>query len=201
MLWDCGSTLSFITFQKAKKLQLQERKIRLQIVKVGGEMKEFYSRWYQLSLTDKDGKSVNVEMLGIDSISTDIAEVKLDKVAPLFDKIKLSELNRPKEGKIDFLIGYEYAAFHPVRKQTCGHLLMLENRFGCVIGGSHPTLKENTRKLVQHTMIHFASASVEDFYIMENLGVECTPKSDPCRCGCCHPGGKNMSLKDGKNIT
>ena len=41
VLWDGGSTLSFITFQEAKKLQLQEQKIRLQIVKVGGEMKEF----------------------------------------------------------------------------------------------------------------------------------------------------------------
>ena len=89
----------------------------------------------------------------------------MDRVAHLFNKVKLSELNRPKEGKIDCLIGYEYAAFHPVRKQACGHLLILENRFGYVIGGSHSRLKENTRKLVQHATVHFASASVEDFYI------------------------------------
>ena len=134
--------------------------------------------------------------VGNDSISTDIAEVKLDRVAPLFNKIKLSELNRPKEGKIDFLIGYEYAAFHPVRKQACSHLLILENRFGYVIGGSHPRIKENTRKLIQYATVHFASASVEDFYIMENLGVECTLECGSCRRGHCHPGGKNMSLKD-----
>ena len=107
MIWDGGSTLSFITFQKAKKLQLQEQKIRLRIVKIGGEIKEFDSCQYQLSLTDKDGESVNVEVLEMHSISTDIAEVRLDRVAPLFNKIKLSELNRPKEGKIDCLIGYE----------------------------------------------------------------------------------------------
>ena len=191
VLWDGRSSLSFITFQKAKKLRGQ--KVRLQIVKI--EIKEFDSCRYQLFLTDKDGESVNVEVLGIDSISTDIAEVKLDRVTHLFNKVKLSELNRPKEGKIDCLIGYEYAAFHPVRKQACGHLLILENRFGYVIGGSHPRLKENTRKLV-HATVHFASASVEDFYIMENLGVECTPKCGSCRCGYCHPGGKNISLKD-----
>ena len=159
-------------------------------------MKEFDSHWYQLSLTDKDGEIVNVEVLGIDSISTNIAEVRLNRVAPLLNKIRLSERNRPKEGKINCLIGYEYAAFHSVRKQACGHLLILKIRFGYVVGGSHPRLKESTRKLVQHAMVRFASASVEDFYIMENLGVECTPKCGSCRCGRCHPGGKNMSLKD-----
>ena len=87
----------------------------------------------------------------------------MDRVAHLFNKVKLAELNRPKEGKIDCLIGYEYAAFHPVRKQACGHLLILENQCGYVIGGSHPRLKKNTRKLVQHATVHFASASVEDF--------------------------------------
>ena len=130
-------------------------------------------------MTDKDGESVNVEVLGIDSISTDIAEVKLDRFAPLFNKIKLSELNRPKEGKIDCLIGYEYAAFHPVRKQACGHLLILENRFGHVIGGSHPRLKENTRKLVQHTTVHFASASVEDFTSWKILVLSALPNVAP----------------------
>ena len=82
-----------------------------------------------VSLTDKDGKSVSVEVLGIDLISTDIAEVKLDRVAPIFNMIKLSELNLPKQGRIDCLIANEYAACHPVRKQACGHLLILENRF------------------------------------------------------------------------
>ena len=46
VLWDGGSTLSFITFQKAKKLQLQGQKIRLQIIKIGGEIKEFDLRRY-----------------------------------------------------------------------------------------------------------------------------------------------------------
>ena len=140
VLWDGGSTLSFIAFQKARKPQLQEYKISLQIVKIGGEMNEFDSCRYQLSLTDKDGGIVNVEVLGIDSISTNIAEVRLNRVAPLFNKIRLSELNRRKEGKINCLIGYEYAAFHPVRKQACCHLLILEIRFGYVVGGSHPRL-------------------------------------------------------------
>ena len=64
-------------FRKQRNSNSKGKRLRLQIVKMGGrgEVKEFDSRWYQLFLTDKDEKSVNVEVLGIDSISTDIAEV------------------------------------------------------------------------------------------------------------------------------
>ena len=37
---------------------------------------------------------------------------------------------------------------------------------------------------------------VEDFYKLEQLGVECTPKCGSCRCGQCHPGVKSKTLKD-----
>ena len=37
VLWDGGSTLSFITFELAKRLKLSGQKVRLEIVKVGGE--------------------------------------------------------------------------------------------------------------------------------------------------------------------
>ena len=41
VLWDCGSTLSFITFEKARELELTpKRKLLVQIEKVGGELEE-----------------------------------------------------------------------------------------------------------------------------------------------------------------
>ena len=49
-------------------------------------------------------------MLGIDNISTDIVEVKLDGILKLFDGLKATGLNR--HGRIDCLIGYQYAAFY-----------------------------------------------------------------------------------------
>ena len=156
VLWDCGSTLSFITFKQAKKLRLNGKRVRLQIVKVGGETRELDSYCYQLYFQDKDNKTVEVEVLGIDSISTDICEVKMDDIPALFDCISVSDLDRPNEGQIDCLIGYQYAGFHPVRKQAAGHLLILENRFGYVVGRSHPKLKEKTRKLVQHVTVNHA---------------------------------------------
>ena len=78
--------------------------------------------------------------------------------------------------------------------EAAGHLLLLGNRFGMIIGGTHPTLKERTRKVLQHATVHHAMVRVEDFYKLEQLGVKCTPKCGSCRCGQCHPGGKSMTL-------
>ena len=41
IMWDGGSTLSFITFSKAKEMRLTDNgKVRLQIVKMGGAIEE-----------------------------------------------------------------------------------------------------------------------------------------------------------------
>lgn len=114
----------------------------------------------------------------------------------LFENTSPHQLDRPRKGQVDCLIGYEYAAFHPVRKQATGHLLLLENRFGTLIGGTHPSLIEETKKVLQHATVHHAMVRVDDFYKLEQLGVECNPRCGSCKCGQCHPGGKNMTLKE-----
>ena len=116
----------------------------------------------------------------------------------LFKNPKAQEVDRPKEGEVDCLIGYEYAAFHPHRTEAIGHLLLLHNRFGTIIGGTHPKLEEKTWKIVQHVTVHHANANVkmEDFYSIERLGVDCSPPCGSCKCGQCHSGGKDMTIKE-----
>ena len=46
----------------------------------------------------------------------------------LFHAVSKTEVDRPA-GNIEFLIGYEYAGFHPVRMQSSDHLLLLGNQF------------------------------------------------------------------------
>ena len=196
VLWDGGSTFSFITFKLAKRLKLSGQKVKLEIVKVGGETNILDSRRYELCLTDKHGDTVTIEVFGINKLSTDIVELKLDSILKLFDGLEATVLNRPRHGRIDCLIGYQYAAFHPTKKCEVNHLLLLENRFGYVISGSHQILVDNTKKVVQHAKGHHATGRVEDFYAMENLGIECRSRCGSCKCGRCHLGGKNMSLKE-----
>ena len=76
--------------------------------------------------------------------------------------------------------------------------MLLENGFGMLIGGKHPTLIEEIKKVLQHATVHHAMVRVNDFYKLEQLGVECKPRcgSSTIKCGQCHPGGKHMTLKE-----
>ena len=102
-----------------------------------------------------------------------------ENLANLFKGMSKGDIMQPA-GPVDVLIGYEYAAYHPQRTQNVGHLLLLQNRFGLCIRGTHPSIKDEIKKhdlsyaRVQHVI------KVEDFYKIENLGVECVP-----RCGSC----------------
>ena len=154
------------------------------------------SRCYELSLADKHGDTITIEVLGIDNISTAIVEVQLDGILKLTDGLEVINLNRLGHGRIDCVIGYQYTAFHPTKKCAVDHPLLLENRFGFVTGGSHPILVDNTKKVVQQAKVHHAVGRLEDFYAMENLGIECGPRCGSCKCEQCHLGGKNMSLKE-----
>ena len=40
----------------------------------------------------------------------------------------------------------------------------------------------------------------DQFHTIESLGVTCQPRCGSCRCGKCHPGGKDMTLKDEKEF-
>ena len=66
VLWDAGSTISFITFKKAKMLKLQGSKEHLQIIKVGGEAEDLISCRYKLFMTDLREELVEVDVLGLE---------------------------------------------------------------------------------------------------------------------------------------
>ena len=130
----------------------------------------------------------------MEQISSEIKPVDLKKVLPLFRSLKNEDNCRPK-GSIDVLIGYDYAAFHPVMKGSAGHLLLLSNKFGKCFGGYHPLLKERTSKsnfLVNHASI---GITLEEFESLESLGIKCFPRCGNCQCGRCPIGSNKYSIK------
>lgn len=200
VLWDGGATISLITFNKAKELNLDGENIQLSVVKVGGSKEEIRSSVYTLPLIDESGKTVTFQVYGIDRISSPMQYINLEGVLHLFEGLNKDDIERP-EGEIDVLIGFEYAGHHPVRKQSSGHLLLLRNRFGYCLGGSHMQLAESTINLIQNaTAHHIARVDIESFFDTEALGVECSPKCGSCRCGRCPIGGKSFTLKEEREL-
>ena len=197
-MWDTASTLSLITFRLAKELRMEGVPVELEICMVGGATTEVDSMKYYISLIDINKQEVRIEVFAIETISSDIESVNLTEVKKMFTSKQASGVERPKSGSVDLLIGFRYAAFHPTKVEEVGHLLLMKNRFGELIAGSHPTLKETTRKLVKHATILYTKGSFEQFQDIESLGVACSPKCGGCRCGKCQTGGKDMTIVEEK---
>ena len=174
--------------------------MQLSIQTVGGNVTSVESCLYTVKLIDQSGEQIEVEVLGIERISSDISSINVNEIANLFS-INSDVIGRPMKGSIDLLIGVQYAGYHPVRQASKGHLLLLKNRFGTTIQGSHPSVIEETKidsmcSQVKHATVMHVAENAERFYSIEGLGVTCQPKCGSCRCGKCHPGGKNMTLKE-----
>ena len=200
-LWEAGSTLSFITFKLAKKLRLDGEPLVLNLITLGGVNSKVNSQKYKVIVTDNLGSQVEMEVLGIEQISTDIEEINLSEVIPKFKKHQTTKVLRPSNGCIDLLFGFQYAAYHPIPVEAVGHLLLMENRFGVIVAGSHPDLQENTQKIVKHAVVLHTDVKPDDFYNIESLGVSCVPGCGSCKCGNCHPGGKNMTLQEERELS
>ena len=108
-IWDPGSTLSFITFALAKELCLNGEPVDLEICTVGGIETKIKSQKYNLVLFDRDGIEVQIEVMGIEQISTSIESVNLEGVLNLFKNNGTAEINRPDSGSVNLLIGFSYA--------------------------------------------------------------------------------------------
>ena len=197
-MWDPGSTLSFITFSLARELKLEGVPIELEICTVGGAVTKVNSKKYCISVFDKNGQDVKIEVLGIETISTDVEATDLAEVKNLFTNEEVKYVERPRHGLVGLLIGFSYAAYHPVKLEEVGHLLLMRNRFGSIMAGAHPSIKEKTRKVVKHAMVLHSQGSFEEFQSIESLGVTCTPKCGGCRCGTCQTGGKDMTIVEEK---
>jgi len=168
-MWDNAASLCFNTNAKAK-----------QEVKLGGQNEKIETMKYKLPLLDKQGHAVELEVYGINKITSDIEHVDEESTAHLFRNIIKDEIARPA-GQVNVLIGYEYAAYHSEKEQNIGHLVLPKNRFGRCIGGTHPLLKEmcvahDLRNARVNTMV--SKVNIDDCYTIEAVGVQCKP-----RCG------------------
>ena len=164
ILWYGGATISLITFKKAREMGLVGDPIKMAVIKVGGEKQELSSYIYDFPIIDKDHKIVHFQVYGINQISTGVSRKNLPNAKHLFKILSPHAIKR-STGEIDVLIGFEYARSHQVFEQSCIHLLVLRNRFGKGIDGSHSLLKENTQKIILHAaVLHVDKVRINNFY-------------------------------------
>ena len=139
-LWDGGSTLTFITFDKAKSLQLHGKDVKLALVSIGGKSTEIDSKMYKLKLINQEGQMVEIDAYGIQKISSQVERVSYETIAEILG-VKPCDVSRPIRGEIEILIGQQAASLHPVRVKAVGNLILMKNEFRLVVSGSHPKIK------------------------------------------------------------
>ena len=125
--------------------------------------------------------------------------MNIDDVVHYFKNVSPDEIKRPS-GAVDVLIGYRYAGYHPEPEQKLDHLLLLKNRFGRCLGGTHAAFGEAGHTMHNARVHHVSEIKIEDFFTFENLGVECTSRCGGCKCGKCPLGTENHRLKEEKEL-
>ena len=163
-------------------------------------MGEIDSFNYDIDLVDILGNDIRLSVLEVERISSDIRAINMNEMKDMFRSANLNYLRHPEYGEVDLLVGYEYADFHPTKKEANGHLLLLENIFGLVLGGKYHTLKQRREGII-FTQVNKVETKINKFFESESLGVTCIPQCGSCKCGQCHPGGSNMSLREAREYT
>ena len=201
ILWDSCASICLITKEKADLLGLKGAPSEISLTVVGGTQKTINSEKYQVPLIDLRGQRFIIEAYSIDIISREIKGLNSREIRKCFPGLAESEFRRP-HGKIDMLIGYNYAAWHPVCENKVGHLLVLSNSFGKCIGGSHPEISEKTEKSeeISYVINLVSNDGLSAFSTIEALGTEFIPKCGKCQCGNCPLGGKNCSIKEQREM-
>ena len=113
-----------------------------EITVVGGVNRLVETKRYKIPLVGLKGHEFLVEA---HSISGDISQLNISKIKKYFPGINEQILMRPR-GEVDILIGYNYAAWHPIPERSHKHLLVLSNSFGKCIEGNHPEVCEQMEK-------------------------------------------------------
>ena len=191
----CGIVVQ-ITDSKAKELGLHAVK---SLTVEGGVQRPMKSKRYKVPLVDLKGHKFIIEVHSINIISSDMKGLNFSEIKKYFPEAKGSQLIRPK-GKVDNLIGYNYAAWHPTPEKAYEHLLISSNSFGKCVGGNHPDMCEKTENI--SFIVNFISTKnvITKFSIVEALGTEFSPMCGKCKCGNCTLGGNNCTIREEKEL-
>lgn len=214
-LYDSGSNISLIRTDCAKRLGLHGREVILNITKVGNQKETLNSYMYDVPLVDLAGNAWCVSACGIDEVTAPVEEVNHQTLVRHFPRLAGSHFWRP-HGTIDLLVGIDHCGLLPQVVETNGNLQLMENSFGYVLRGSHPSLGVANMSTLTHVRINHVSVKdyqyiepviksrtkedLEYFFSIESLGISCSPKCSGCKCGNCAHGNKDFSLKEEREM-
>ena len=211
-LYDSGADLSLITHDLANRLGLDGYELELTIIKVGNVIERIKSKCYKLLLSSVNGFSHNIKVYGLDQITSSQVFVNMNNIAKVF-QIDPRLIERP-QGKVELLIGVDNCSIMPQVINYKNDLQLLKNCFGyCVRGIMNKSQSNQVNHITFHLNHVVCNSStdiqieedfkfvkqVNDFFTVDYLGTECSPKCGQCKCGNCSFGSK-FSVKEQREM-
>ena len=150
----------------------------------------------------------------IDEICGDLKQIKTHKFARLFPSTSAAHIKRPK-GKVQILIGNNYAPLHPTKTMSSQGLVLYESMFGTgkLLGGSHSEIREsNVINPVAQQCAHARISNIRvhqdliinpglDFITTEGFGVTVPKSCKNCRnCKVCKYEAHQLSMQEAKDL-
>ncbi|XP_041456247.1 uncharacterized protein LOC121408709 [Lytechinus variegatus] len=174
VLLDSGAQVSLIKKSVAEELKLKGSNISITITKVGGEQEQMETQQHQLKVKSLSTNAIHsVTAVALPCISENIAEVKMDAMAKLFN-LKSGDLRRGS-GSVHLLIGIDYPKMHMGKSRQKGQLAARKSPLGWVIFGAPK--KSSDRMNVLHVKLT-TPIDLTDFWSSESMGVQ----SSSCHC-------------------
>ena len=152
---------------------------------------------YNVPLITNDGKIVVLTAMGVDEISSDIKLANIEPALEVFPQIPdLESIKRPS-GKVDLLVGLNFAEVQPWEVERKGGLSLWKSNLGpgYLLGGTHPKIWLGNRNetlvsgalQISHSTNH-ASYKVshhtqlpKNFLEAEEMGVGQPKRCDNCK--------------------
>ena len=159
LFWDGGSTSDFVREAFARQNKFRGRKERLCVTTLTGTVTDYTVTTYSCHIRDENNELYEFEAYGLESITGALSTVDNKVVKRLFPNFSDKFINSLKRAPtVDYLIGMKHPSWHPKqveRSNNGGDIWLYESKFGSCIGGSHPDIKEETRKSDQCFNVNF----------------------------------------------
>ena len=112
VFFDSGSNTNLVCHAYVQELGLPGTPVTQHLQVTGKQPEQWETFAYRVPLHTIIGKIEHVLAFGITDITADLPPVNLAQVAPLFNEVKLKDIQRPT-GKVDLLLGIHEARLFP----------------------------------------------------------------------------------------
>ena len=184
--WDTGSTIALVARNYVQRMNLSGKPVSHELIAVGGVTSYQNTTLHEINLIDRKGIKYLIKACEIDDICGEIKAVNIGGIMHHFPYTKIQDVSRCT-GKVELLVGMEYATLHP--KPICERdALVLYNSFfgtGKLLGGSCDKISclAQITALTQVCNVRVKRNSNPgiDFFIAEELGIKIPPRCNRCK--------------------